>query len=273
MRKAPSKPPRGEEKNEECRMKNEKCHPDGNSSLFTSHSSLSPLPLGGAGGGLPLPHREGQGGGSFIFDLDGTLLDTLDDLWASVNHALASFSLPLRSRIEVRQFLGNGAKVLIHKSLPEDSDKTLEEQVLSTFRQHYLLHSLDQTHPYEGIIPLLQQCKALGLKTAIVSNKPHAAVQELHQHFFPTLIDLAIGEQQPNIRRKPNPDMVLKAMEQLEVSPDSCIYIGDSEVDIETAQNAHIPCIAVSWGFRDKSFLQSFSVPIIDSPKEIWQYI
>ncbi|MBQ2587460.1 MAG: HAD hydrolase-like protein, partial [Bacteroidaceae bacterium] len=109
----------------------------------------------------PLPHREGQGGGSFIFDLDGTLLDTLDDLWASVNHALASFSLPLRSRTEVRQFLGNGAKVLIHKSLPEDSDKTLEEQVLSTFRQHYLLHSLDQTHPYEGIIPLLQQCKAL----------------------------------------------------------------------------------------------------------------
>ncbi len=263
MKKALSKPPRGEEKNEECRMKNEKCHPDGNSSLSTSHSSLSPLPLGGAGGGLP----------SLIFDLDGTLLDTLDDLWASVNHALASFSLPLRSRTEVRQFLGNGAKVLIHKSLPEDSDKTLEEQVLSTFRQHYLLHSLDQTHPYEGIIPLLQQCKTLGLKTAIVSNKPHAAVQELHQHFFPTLIDLAIGEQQPHIRRKPNPDMVLKAMEQMEVSPDSCIYIGDSEVDIETAQNAHIPCIAVSWGFRDKSFLQSFSVPIIDSPKEIWQYI
>ena len=247
MKKAPSKPPRGE-----AFFKSEACHPDGFS-----------LPLGGAGGGL-----------SLIFDLDGTLLDTLDDLWASVNHALASFSLPLRSRTEVRQFLGNGAKVLIHKSLPEDSDKTLEEQVLSTFRQHYLLHSLDQTHPYEGIIPLLQQCKAFGLKTAIVSNKPHAAVQELHQHFFPTLLDLAIGEQQPKIRRKPHPDMVLHAMKQLGSTQQECLYIGDSEVDMETAKNAGIACISVAWGFRDRSFLESLGAPVIvDSPEEILLHI
>ena len=209
-----------------------------------------------------------------IFDLDGTLLDTLDDLWASVNHALASFSLPLRSKAEVRQFLGNGAKVLIHKSLPEYSDKTLEEQVLTTFRQHYLLHSLDQTHPYEGVIPLLQQCKALGLKTAIVSNKPNAVVLELHQYFFSSLIDIAIGEQQPKIRRKPHPDMVLYVMKQLGATPQECLYVGDSEVDMATAQNAGIPCISVAWGFRDRSFLESSGAPVIvDSPEEILNHI
>ena len=247
MKKALSKPPRGE-----AVFKSEACHPDG----------------------LSLPHREGQGGESLIFDLDGTLLDTLDDLWASVNHALASFSLPLRSKEEVRQFLGNGAKVLIHKSLPSDSTPELEEAVLATFRQHYLHHSLDATQPYAGILPLLQQCKALGLKTAIVSNKPNAVVQELHQSFFPSLIDLAIGEQQPKIRRKPHPDMVLHAMKQLGSTPQECLYIGDSEVDMETAKNAGIACISVSWGFRDRSFLESLGASVIvDSPEEILLHI
>ena len=209
-----------------------------------------------------------------IFDLDGTLLDTLDDLWASVNHALASFSLPLRSKAEVRQFLGNGAKVLIHKSLPTDSSPELEEAVLATFRQHYLLHSLDATQPYAGTTSLLQQCKALGLKTAIVSNKPNAVVQELHQSFFSSFIDLAIGEQQPMIRRKPHPDMVLHAMKQLESTPQECLYVGDSEVDMETAKNAGIPCISVAWGFRDRSFLESLGASVIvDAPEEILHHI
>ena len=211
---------------------------------------------------------------TLIFDLDGTLLDTLDDLWASVNHALAYFSLPLRSKAEVRQFLGNGARVLIHQSLPADCTTELEEKVFSEFRKHYLIHSIDSTKPYAGIPSLLQQCKALGMKTAIVSNKPNAVVQELHKSFFPSLIDLAIGEQQPKIRRKPYPDMVLHAMTQLGSTPQECIYVGDSEVDVETAKNAGIPCISVAWGFRDRSFLEASDASIIvDFPEEILLHI
>ena len=174
----------------------------------------------------------------------------------------------------MRQFLGNGAKVLIHKSLPTDSSPELEEAVLATFRQHYLLHSLDATQPYPGTTSLLQQCKALGLKTAIVSNKPNAVVQELHQSFFSSFIDLAIGEQQPMIRRKPHPDMVLHAMKQLGSTPQECLYVGDSEVDMETAKNAGIPCISVAWGFRDRSFLESLGASVIvDAPEEILHQI
>lgn len=208
-----------------------------------------------------------------IFDLDGTLLDTLEDLWASVNHALAQFSLPLRSMCEVRQFLGNGAKVLIHQSLPAEAPAELEERVFAAFRQHYLRHNQDNTHPYPGIIDMLRQCKALGYRTAIVSNKPNAAVQQLHQRFFADVIDIAIGEQQPHIRRKPAPDMVYAVLEQLkQLHPnyEHSVYIGDSEVDIATARAADLPCICVDWGFRDRRFLADMGAThIIHLPEEL----
>ena len=206
---------------------------------------------------------------TFIFDLDGTLLDTLEDLWASVNHALAQFSLPLRSMCEVRQFLGNGARYLVAKSVGP-SHESLSDEVYAAFRTYYLQHNQDRTRPYPGILDLLRQCKERGCHTAIVSNKPDAAVQQLHQRFFADVIDVAIGEQQPAVRRKPAPDMVLLALEKLPATPDEAIYIGDSEVDLATARNAGLPCISVDWGFRDRQFLEQHGATrIIHLPDEI----
>ena len=205
----------------------------------------------------------------YIFDLDGTLLNTLDDLWASVNHSLAQNYLPPRSKEEVRSFLGNGAKELLRKSVPSDCDTQTFEQVFSCFRQHYVAHAMDTTRPYEGVIELLAQLKNRGIRTAIVSNKPNAAVQELYHHFFEDVVDIAIGEC-PEVRRKPSPDMLLKALEQLGCSQEDALYVGDSEVDIATASNSGLPCISVSWGFRDRDFLLSHGATvIIDHPSEL----
>jgi phosphoglycolate phosphatase len=205
----------------------------------------------------------------YIFDLDGTLLNTLDDLWASVNHSLAQNYLPPRSKEEVRSFLGNGAKELLRKSVPSDCDTQTFEQVFACFRQHYVAHAMDTTRPYEGVIELLAQLKNKGIRTAIVSNKPDAAVQELYHHFFEDVVDIAIGEC-PEVRRKPSPDMLLKALEQLGCSQDDALYVGDSEVDIATASNSGLPCISVSWGFRDRDFLLTHGATvIIDHPSEL----
>lgn len=205
----------------------------------------------------------------YIFDLDGTLLNTLDDLWASVNHSLAQNYLPPRSKEEVRSFLGNGAKELLRKSVPSDCDTQTFEQVFSCFRQHYVAHAMDTTRPYEGVIELLAQLKNKGIRTAIVSNKPNAAVQELYHHFFEDVVDIAIGEC-PEVRRKPSPDMLLKALEQLGCSQEDALYVGDSEVDIATASNSGLPCISVSWGFRDRDFLLTHGATvIIDHPSEL----
>lgn len=206
---------------------------------------------------------------AIIFDLDGTLLNTLDDLYSSVNHALTRFNLPVRSKWEVRSYLGNGVRRLVEHALPKGCDAELTEKVFNEFREYYLEHSLDRTQPYEGIIPMLKQCKELGLKTAIVSNKLDMAVQDLHQRFFSDCIDVAIGET-PDVKRKPAPDMVMKAIEQLGCKHEEAIYVGDSEVDLATAQNASLPCIAVSWGFRDKDFLiEQGAKTTIDNPKQL----
>ena len=205
----------------------------------------------------------------YIFDLDGTLLNTLDDLWASVNHSLAQNYLPPRSKEEVRSFLGNGAKELLRKSVPSDCDTQTFEQVFACFRQHYVAHAMDTTSPYEGVIELLAQLKNKGIRTAIVSNKPDAVVQELYHHFFEDVVDIAIGEC-PEVRRKPSPDMLLKALEQLGCSQEDALYVGDSEVDIATASNSGLPCISVSWGFRDRDFLLTHGATvIIDHPSEL----
>lgn len=210
---------------------------------------------------------------AIIFDLDGTLLNTLDDLCASVNHALSKFQLPVRSRKEVRSYLGNGIRRLVEQSMPEGSDARLTEKVFSEFREHYILHSMDTTRPYEGIIQMLQLCKMSGLKSAIVSNKLNPAVQDLHNCFFHDCIDVAIGES-PDLKRKPAPDMVMKAINSLGCQLDEVIYVGDSEVDIATARNTGLPCIAVSWGFRDKDFLKEQGAKIIiDKPDQLLNVI
>ena len=207
---------------------------------------------------------------TIIFDLDGTLLNTLDDLWASVNYSLAQHRLPPRSKSEIRSFLGNGVKVLIEKSVPSLTSEPKVMEVLSTFRKYYLIHAMDNTGPYDGIPELLSSLHSKGFKTAIVSNKPDAAVQELYDSLFKDNVDIAIGER-PALRRKPAPDMVLAALEILGSDVNHSIYVGDSEVDMATARNSNMHCVSVSWGFRDRSFLvEAGAETIIDKPEELF---
>ena len=184
-----------------------------------------------------------------LFDLDGTLLDTLDDLAASVNAALAAFSLPMRTREEVRRFVGNGAERLIRLALPGEETDPPAEEVLKVFRTHYNAHCLDRTRPYDGILEALRQ---LHMPAAIVSNKPDSAVKPLCARFFPGVP--AFGET-ADCPRKPAPDMLFRGLEAL--GADRCVYVGDSEVDILTARNAGMPCLSVLWGFRDKETLEA----------------
>ena len=184
-----------------------------------------------------------------LFDLDGTLLDTLDDLAASVNAALAAFSLPMRTREEVRRFVGNGAERLIRLALPGEETDPPAEEVLRVFRTHYNAHCLDRTRPYDGILEALRQ---LHMPAAIVSNKPDSAVKPLCARFFPGVP--AFGET-ADCPRKPAPDMLFRGLEAL--GADRCVYVGDSEVDILTARNAGMPCLSVLWGFRDKETLEA----------------
>lgn len=219
---------------------------------------------------------------TLIFDLDGTLMNTLEDLHNSVSYALHEAGLKPNSKQDTRRFLGNGIRNLVNKSVMQsksDADEALKERVFATFRAYYVAHSMDRTAPYEGIPEVLKECKEKGLFTAIVSNKLDPAVKDLHQAFFADTIDVALGEK-PDIKRKPAPDMVNEAIHQLsqlhgkEIQKSECIYIGDSEVDLQTAKNAKLPCIAVSWGFRDKKFLiEQGAETIIDQPEELFAYL
>ena len=189
-----------------------------------------------------------------IFDMDGTLLDTIEDLTDSVNHAMTVCGHEAHSIERVKDFVGNGARRLIEQALGGNADTELIEQGLSAFKTHYNAHGT-KTRPYAGILELLHELKDLGIKTAVVSNKFHAAVVPTSEKHFGSLMDIAIGESS-EIRRKPAPDTVLKAMNDLGVSKERCVYIGDSEVDIATAKNAGIPCISVTWGYREESYLR-----------------
>lgn len=210
---------------------------------------------------------------TFIFDLDGTLLDTLNDLADSANYALRSFDMPERTVDEVRRFVGNGVRKLIERAVPEGTDPQMMEKTLAVFRQHYLVHSLDTTKPYPGIVPLLQVLKEKKINVAVVSNKFDAATKELCAHFFGPLVDVAIGERE-GIRKKPAPDTVEEAIRQLHAERHRVVYIGDSEVDIATAANCRIPCITVLWGFRDRGFLRSQgATTMVSTPGEIMRYI
>lgn len=193
---------------------------------------------------------------TYIFDLDGTLLSTLDDLAASTNYALQSQGLPTHSVDDVRRFVGNGVKKLIERAVPGGADNPKFEAVYATFRSHYLEHSLDTTHPYLGVTDMLAELKRRGKRIAVVSNKFYAATQELCRHFFGDTVEVAIGERE-GIRKKPAPDTVDEAFRQLGVGKEDAVYIGDSDVDVATAKNSGLPCISVLWGFRDKDFLVS----------------
>jgi phosphoglycolate phosphatase len=193
---------------------------------------------------------------TIIFDLDGTLLDTLQDLCLSVNYALRRCGFPERSLEEVRTFVGNGVRMLIHRAVPQDTPQPEEEACFQEFRAHYVLHCQDHTRPYPGIGEMLKSLKEKGHRMGIVSNKLQAGVTELHQAWFQETIDVAVGESE-GIRRKPAPDMVFRALSELGSTTDDAVYVGDSDVDLETARQAGIPCISVLWGFRDRAFLSA----------------
>ncbi|MBR3619419.1 MAG: HAD-IIIA family hydrolase [Bacteroidaceae bacterium] len=219
---------------------------------------------------------------ALIFDLDGTLMNTLDDLHDSVSYALRKNGLEPIPKEDTRRYLGNGIRNLVNRSVAQakpDADEALKEHIFETFRSHYVVHAMDKTAPYPGVEKMLRECKKRGYLTAIVSNKLAPAVKDLHQAFFADVIDVAIGET-PTVKRKPAPDMVDEAIRQLSqlkgrtIKKQECIYIGDSEVDLLTAKNSGLPCIAVSWGFRDRDFLvEQGAKTIIDKPEEIFEKI
>lgn len=186
-----------------------------------------------------------------LYDMDGTVLDTLQDLTDSVNAALAQFAMPPRRPEEIRSFLGNGAQRLIELSVPTGTDAAETRRVLDYYKPYYDAHCRIKTAPYAGIVELMRALKAAGVKQAVVSNKPDAAVRELASEFFPDLLESAIGESAA-VRRKPSPDTVEAAMREMGMEARECVYVGDSEVDIATAKNAGMDCISVAWGFRDE---------------------
>ena len=208
-----------------------------------------------------------------IFDLDGTILNTLEDLADSTNYALAAADMPERTIDEVRQFVGNGIHKLIERAVaPGSSDKQIE-QVFTIFKAYYKDHCAVKTRPYDGIMELIHVLREKGILTAVVSNKGDFAVQILCEDYFPGMFDFAVGERE-GIRRKPAPDSVLAVLEKFQINKEEAVYIGDSEVDIQTAVNAGMKEIAVTWGFRPETFLKENGADcIVHTPEELLRKI
>ena len=206
---------------------------------------------------------------TIIFDLDGTLLNTLDDLRDSLNDILAQKGYSARSLEEVRRFVGNGVRNLIRLSVPGHCSEEEVTQCLEEFKEHYKHNMQNKTRPYNGIMELLLDLNRFNYKLAIVSNKYDAAVKSLAKTYFGNLIPVAIGESQ-DIKRKPSPDSVYEAVKELGSELSNTIFVGDSETDAQTAMNAGIPCIGVTWGFRSREVLRSAGVDyLIDTPREL----
>lgn len=222
---------------------------------------------------------------TIIWDLDGTLMDTIEDLKNAVNYALRTNGMAERTLDEVRQFVGNGVRRLMELAVPEEMEKgkkdpVLFEKVFADFKSYYVQHCQENTGLYEGIADALKALKAKGIRMAVVSNKLQQGVTELVNSEIHTVgktdavslsdyMDVSIGER-PEIARKPAPDMVLKALEELGVGKEDAVYIGDSEVDVATARNAGLPCISVLWGFRDMALLRAHGADtFVRHPMEI----
>ncbi len=208
-----------------------------------------------------------------IFDLDGTLLDTLEDLYLATNTALARHSLPRRTRNEVRLFVGNGVEMLIRRAVPTDTDEAVIQAVLTDFKVTYAAICEDHTKPYDGILAVLSALRDQGVRIAVVSNKFDAATKQLCKKYFGDLVEVAVGERS-GVRKKPAPDTVFEALRELGVTAEGCaagaVYIGDSDVDIETAKNCGMPCISVTWGLRDEDFLVDHgATTLVRAPEEL----
>ncbi|MEG0934672.1 MAG: HAD hydrolase-like protein [Clostridia bacterium] len=194
--------------------------------------------------------------GAILFDLDGTLLNTLEDLADSVNAAMAYGGYPPHTMDEVKSYVNNGARRLIERACPAGTQGAAIDACLGYFEAHYKQNMNNKTRPYPGVLAMLQQLKAMHVKCAVVSNKFDGAVKPLCARYFGDLVDAAIGEhEQDGIRRKPWPDTVFEALRVLQVDASQALYVGDSNVDVETARNAGLACLAVTWGFRSRESL------------------
>lgn len=204
-----------------------------------------------------------------IFDMDGTLLNSLTDLQNSLNYCLREVGFPERNYQEVRSFVGNGIRKLIERAVPDGTDEKKIDELFLMFKEHYMVHCADFTAPYDGIMEMLKSLKEAGYKMAIVSNKADDAVKVLNSRFFDNYINVAVGDM-PGKKKKPEPDLVWFAMEQLGADMDNTVYVGDSEVDYQTAVNSGLKCISVLWGFRDRQFLEGYGADcFVKEPMEV----
>ncbi|MBR2375327.1 MAG: HAD-IIIA family hydrolase [Clostridia bacterium] len=211
---------------------------------------------------------------TIIFDLDGTLLDTLDDLTSSTNYALQTFGFPARTRDEIREFVGHGIRNLIERAIGS-ADHPQFEAVFEAFKTHYGAHCSDQTRPYDGVLELLAMLKKAGKRLAVLSNKADFAVKTLAKEYFGALLEEAVGANEAaGIRKKPAPDALFSLMDKFGVSAEETVYVGDSEVDVETAKNAGVACVSVTWGFRSKTLLSAAGAKTFaDTPETLFDLL
>ena len=202
-----------------------------------------------------------------LFDMDGTILDTLEDLTDATNVIMEKYGYPTHGIDAVRGFVGNGLRKLIERATPADTDAAKIDAMLADFKVYYADHCADKTRPYDGVREMIARLRAKGILTAVVSNKVDEGVQELVKEYFPGLFDLAVGER-PDVKPKPAPDMVFSALERMGVDIRDAVFIGDSDVDLKTAQNAGIDGIFVDWGFRTPEVLRSLGAEIVVSTPE-----
>lgn len=210
-----------------------------------------------------------------IFDLDGTLLNTLEDLTDSVNYMLSQFDYPSKNIEQIKNYVGNGVYKLIERAVPEGKLNKNFDKCVEIFKNHYKENMYNKTSLYQGIEQMLKKLKQKGFIIAVASNKFDLAVKELCNKYFSNLIDCAFGEnEKAGIKKKPSPDIVLNILTKYNLLPEQALYVGDSEVDIQTAKNSGIECISVCWGFKTKEFLnQNEATNIIDTPEEIFNFI
>lgn len=212
---------------------------------------------------------------TIVFDLDGTLLNTLEDLTDSVNHAMRQYHLPEHSIGEIRTYVGNGAAKLIERAIPQGKENAAYDEILAAFRRQYQAHCEDKTGLYAGVMEMLGQLKRAGYRMAIVSNKPDGAVKQLYHKYFGAYVEAAVGEH-PGAEKKPAPDMVHQALAELASDASHAVYVGDSEVDLQTAANVPMPCVSVLWGFRtEEELLAAGAVreKMIRTPQELLPYL
>ena len=210
---------------------------------------------------------------TIVWDMDGTVLNTLIDLRDSVNYVLRKYNMPEHTIEEYRRYFGSGIRYALECAVIEGTPSETIDEMLPIFKEHYDIHCLDNTCPYDGILDAMKKLKEKGYKMAIVSNKIDSAVKELNEKFFKEYVDVAIGET-PGTKRKPAPDMVEQALKELGSSKEESIYIGDSEVDLQTAKNSNLPCISVLWGFRDRDYLiEQGATTFAETPEELVQLL